>query len=199
VFSARRTLFRFRPEHGLTFSGRSKTMNWRNLSFLFVAIMTAVTAIAVFAQEPLPTKEAKSPPAPTMNVIDTTKAATNLTTFAKAIEAAGLTDTLKDAGPYTIFAPTDEAFAKLPAGTLDSLMGNKEELKKLLLHHVVFGKVTAKDVAAMQSAKTMDGSSLKITAAGDKVTIENAKVVQPDIAASNGMIHAIDTVLIPSK
>ncbi len=174
-------------------------MKLRNLSFLFLAVTTAVTAIAVFAQEPLPTKEAKSPPAPTMNIIETTKAATNLTTFAKAVEAAGLTDTLKDAGPYTIFAPTDEAFAKLPAGTLDSLMSNKEELKKLLLHHVVFGKVTAKDVAAMQSAKTMDGSALKITAAGDKVTIENAKVVQPDIAASNGVIHAIDTVLIPSK
>ena len=174
-------------------------MKFRNLSFLFVAITTAVTAIAIFAQEPLPTKEAKSPPAPTMNIVDTAKAGTNFTTFTKAIEAAGLTDTLNAAGPYTIFAPTDEAFAKLPAGTLDSLMANKEELKKLLLHHVVSGKVMAKDVAIMQTAKPMDGSSLKITAAGDKVTIENAKIVQPDIAASNGVIHAIDTVLIPSK
>ena len=174
-------------------------MRLRNLSFMFIAMVTAVTAIAVLAQEPLQTKEAKSPPAPAMNIIDTTKAATNFTTFTKAVEAADLTETLNAAGPYTIFAPTDEAFAKLPAGTLDSLMANKEELKKLLLHHVVSGKVMAKDVATMQTAKSMDGSSLKITAAGDKVTIENAKITQPDIAASNGVIHAIDTVLIPSK
>ena len=174
-------------------------MKFRNLSFLFLAVTTAVTAIAIFAQEPLPTKEAKSPPAPTMNIIETTKAATNFTTFAKAVEIAGLTDTLTAAGPYTIFAPTDEAFAKLPAGTLDSLMADKEALKKLLLYHVVSGKVMAKDVATMQTAKSLDGASLKITAAGDKVTIENAKVVQPDIAASNGVIHAIDTVLIPTK
>ncbi|HST20009.1 MAG TPA: fasciclin domain-containing protein [Blastocatellia bacterium] len=174
-------------------------MKFKNLSLLFVAMIAAVTVVAVFAQEPLQTKEAKSPPAPTMNIIDTTKAATNFTTFTKAVEAAGLTDTLNAEGPYTIFAPTDEAFAKLPAGTLDSLMANKEELQKLLLHHVVSGKVMAKDVATMQTAKSMDGSSLKITAAGGKVAIENAKVVQPDIAASNGVIHAIDTVLIPSK
>lgn len=174
-------------------------MKWRILSFIFVATLTVVMAEAAFAQEPTQTKEVVNPPAATMNIIDTTKAATNFTTLAKAIEAAGLTDTLKDAGPYTIFAPTDEAFAKLPAGTLDALMNNKEELKKLLLHHVVSGKATSKEVAAMQTAKSLDGASLKITAAGGKVNVDNAKVVQPDIAASNGVIHGIDTVLIPSK
>lgn len=174
-------------------------MKVKILSFVFVALLTGVMAKATFAQEPAQSKEVKSPPAPTMNIVETTKAATNFTTFAKAIEAAGLTDTLKNAGPYTIFAPTDEAFAKLPAGTLDSLMANKEELKKVLLHHVVTGKLTSKEIAAVQSAPTMDGSALKVTAAGDKITIENAKVVQPDIAASNGVIHGIDTVLIPSK
>ncbi|MGA9774085.1 MAG: fasciclin domain-containing protein [Blastocatellia bacterium] len=174
-------------------------MKVRILSFVFVATLMAVMANVAIAQEPAPTKEVKNPPAPTMNVIETTKAATNFTTFAKAVEAAGLTDTLKDGGPYTIFAPTDEAFAKLPAGTLDSLMANKEDLKKLLLHHVVTGKLSSKEIATVQSAPTMDGAALKVAAAGGKITVDNAKVVQPDIAASNGVIHAIDTVLIPSK
>lgn len=173
-------------------------MKVRILSFVLVAMLTAVMAESAFAQEPLQSKEVKNPPAPTMNIIETAQAATNFTTFAKAIEAAGLTDTLKDAGPYTIFAPTDEAFAKLPAGTLDSLMANKEELKKLLLHHVVTGKVPSTEIAAVQSAPTMDGAALKVAIAGEKITVDNARVVQPDIAASNGIIHGIDEVLIPT-
>jgi uncharacterized surface protein with fasciclin (FAS1) repeats len=167
-------------------------------SFTFIATLTVLIALVAFAQEPT-TREIKTPPAPTMNIVETAKASANLTTFARAIEAAGLTDTLNEAGPYTIFAPTDEAFAKLPAGTLDEWMKDKETLKKVLLHHVVSGKVSASEVGAMQSAKALEGPSLAIKSANNKVMIDNAGIVQPDIAASNGVIHAIDTVLVLPK
>jgi uncharacterized surface protein with fasciclin (FAS1) repeats len=173
-------------------------MKSKFLSFTLIATLTVLIAPAAFAQEPA-TREVKTPPAPTMNVVDTTKAAANLTTFARAIEAAGLTDTLNEAGPYTIFAPTDEAFAKLPAGTLDGWMKDKETLRKVLLHHIVSGKVSASDVAAMQSAKALEGPSLVIKSSNNKVMIDGAGIAQPDIAASNGVIHAIDTVLVLPK
>ena len=109
-------------------------------------------------------------------------------------------DTLKGSGPFTVFAPTDEAFAKLPAGTIENLLKpeNKAQLRRILTYHVVSGKVMAADVVKLKSAKTVSGDSVAITVMGGGVTVNNSKVVKTDIATSNGVIHVIDTVLIPS-
>jgi len=116
-----------------------------------------------------------------------------------AVKAAGLVDVLKGPGPFTVFAPTDEAFAKLPAGTLENLLKpeNKDKLRNILMYHVVSGKVTAKDVMHLDAAKTVEGGSVKITAGDSGVMVNNAHVTKTDIAASNGVIHVIDTVLVP--
>jgi len=120
-------------------------------------------------------------------------------TLVAAVKAAGLVESLKGAGPFTVFAPTDEAFAKLPAGTLDNLLRpeNRDQLRKILTYHVVPGQVMAKDVLKLHSAKTLEGGSLKIHAANGAVMVNNANVTQTDITASNGVIHVIDTVLLP--
>ncbi len=131
------------------------------------------------------------------DIVDTAVAAGSFKTLATALAAAGLVETLKGKGPFTVFAPTDEAFAKLPAGTVESLLKDKEKLTKILLYHVVSGKVMAKDVVKLKSAQTVQGSSVKIRAGGGKVMVDNANVVKTDIAASNGVIHVIDTVIIP--
>jgi uncharacterized surface protein with fasciclin (FAS1) repeats len=133
------------------------------------------------------------------DIMETAVMTGNFTMLAKALEEAGLADTLKGAGPFTIFAPTDEAFAKIPAEKLEALMQDKELLKKLLLTHVISGKAPAKDLAALKSAKTLGGSSLEIRGAKDKLMISNAHITQPDIAASNGVIHVIDTVIMPVR
>ena len=117
-------------------------------------------------------------------------------TLVAAVQAAGLVDTLKGAGPFTVFAPTDEAFAKLPAGTLDALLKDKAKLTAILTYHVVPGKVMAADVVKLKEAKTVQGQSVKIdTSAGVKV--DGANVVKTDIACSNGVIHVIDSVILP--
>jgi uncharacterized surface protein with fasciclin (FAS1) repeats len=133
------------------------------------------------------------------DIVDTAVSAGKFTTLAKALQAAGLVETLKGSGPYTVFAPTDEAFAKLPAGTVESLLQNPEQLRAVLLYHVVAGKVTAKDVVKLDTAKTAGGASVDITARNGGVMINNAKVVMADVMASNGVIHVIDTVLIPAS
>ena len=119
-------------------------------------------------------------------------------TLVAAVKAAGLVDTLNGAGPFTVFAPTDEAFAKLPAGTVETLLKpeNKEKLIAILTYHVLAGKVMAADVKTM-SAKTVNGKEASIKVDGGKVTVGAANVVKTDIPASNGVIHVIDTVLIP--
>jgi uncharacterized surface protein with fasciclin (FAS1) repeats len=119
-------------------------------------------------------------------------------TLVAAVKAAGLVDTLNGAGPFTVFAPTDEAFAKLPAGTVETLLKpeNKEKLVAILTYHVMAGKVMAADVKTM-GAKTVNGKEVAIKVDGGKVTVGAANVVKTDIAASNGVIHVIDTVLIP--
>ncbi len=119
-------------------------------------------------------------------------------TLVAAVKAAGLVDTLNGAGPFTVFAPTDEAFAKLPSGTVENLLKpeNKEKLAGILTYHVVAGKVMAADVKTT-SVKTVNGKNAEIKVEGGKVTIGAATVVKTDIAASNGVIHVIDTVLIP--
>jgi len=133
------------------------------------------------------------------DIVDTAVAAGQFKTLAAALKAAGLIDTLKGAGPFTVFAPTDEAFAKLPKGTVEELLKpeNKAKLTAILTYHVIGGKVMAADVVKMKEGKTVQGGSVKINAASGKVTVDNANVVKADIAASNGVIHVVDSVLMP--
>ena len=132
------------------------------------------------------------------DIVDTAVAAGDFNTLVTAVKAAGLVDTLKSAGPFTVFAPTDEAFAKLPEATLDALLANPEKLKKVLLYHVISGKVMASDVHTMK-AKMVEGSSANVVVSGGTVMIDKAKVVKTDIVCSNGVIHVIDTVILPKK
>jgi uncharacterized surface protein with fasciclin (FAS1) repeats len=132
-----------------------------------------------------------------MDIVDTAISAGSFNTLVIAVQKAGLVETLKGEGPYTVFAPTDAAFAKIPADQLNALLADKEALKKVLTYHVVPGKVMAKDVVKLRSAKTVEGQSIKIdTAMGVKV--DNANVIKTDILASNGVIHVIDTVILPN-
>jgi uncharacterized surface protein with fasciclin (FAS1) repeats len=131
------------------------------------------------------------------NIIDTAVKAGSFGTLVAAITAANLVDTLKGKGPFTVFAPTDEAFAKLPAGTVDGLLKDIPLLKKILTYHVVSGKVMAADVMKLKSAKTVEGEDVKIDASNG-VMINNATVTTADVGADNGVIHIIDTVLMPA-
>jgi uncharacterized surface protein with fasciclin (FAS1) repeats len=151
---------------------------------LAVALAAAVTATAR---------------AQSKDIVDTAVAAGSFKTLAKALEAAGLVQTLKGAGPFTVFAPTDEAFAKLPAGTVEKLLepANREQLKRVLTYHVVSGKVMASDVVKLKSAKAVSGDSITISTSGGGVTVDKARVVKTDIPASNGVIHVIDAVILP--
>ncbi len=136
--------------------------------------------------------------ADTKDVVDTAVAAGSFKTLAKALAAADLVSTLKGPGPFTVFAPTDEAFAKLPAGTLESLLKpeNKAQLRRILTYHVVAGKVMAADVVKMPSAKAVSGDTITIATRGG-VTVDGAHVAKTDIVASNGVIHVIDAVILP--
>jgi len=152
---------------------------------LLAGLMFAASAIPVHTQS--------------HDVVDTAVAAGSFKTLAKALEAAGLVSTLKGAGPFTVFAPTDEAFAKLPAGTVESLLKpeNKQKLVRVLTYHVVPGKVMAADVMKMQSAKAVSGDTIVVTTKGGTVQVDNATVKMADVAASNGVIHVIDSVMLP--
>ena len=132
------------------------------------------------------------------DIVDTAVAG-KFNTLVAAVKAAGLVDTLKGPGPFTVFAPTDEAFAKLPAGTLDSLLKpeNKAKLQSILTYHVVPGKVMSQDVVKLDSAKTVEGHSIAIKTVDGGVMVNNARVTKADIKASNGVIHVIDTVILP--
>jgi uncharacterized surface protein with fasciclin (FAS1) repeats len=129
-------------------------------------------------------------------IVQTAIDAGNFKTLVAAVTAAELVDTLNGAGPFTVFAPSDDAFAKLPAGTVDDLLKEKDSLTKILTYHVVSGKVMAKDVSTMKSAKTIQGEEVTIDATNG-VMVNNAKVIKADIECSNGVIHVIDTVLMP--
>jgi uncharacterized surface protein with fasciclin (FAS1) repeats len=133
------------------------------------------------------------------DIVDTAVAAGSFTTLAKALTAADLVATLKGPGPFTVFAPTDEAFAKLPPGTLDKLLKpeNKAMLRQVLTYHVVPGKVLAADVVKLSSAKAVSGNTLLIKVSGGTVMVDKSRVVTTDIAATNGVIHVIDAVLLP--
>ena len=131
------------------------------------------------------------------DIVDTAVNAGSFSTLVAAVKAAGLVDTLKGAGPFTVFAPTDEAFAKLPDGTVDALLKDIPKLKQILTYHVVSGKVMAADVVKLKSATTVEGSDVKIDASNG-VKVNDSTVTTPDVATDNGVIHIIDTVLLPA-
>ncbi|MGB0132386.1 fasciclin domain-containing protein [Dokdonella sp.] len=160
------------------------------ISSFLLSAMIATTPIAAHAGD-------MSKKAAPKDIVDTAVAAGSFTTLATALDAAGLIATLKGPGPFTVFAPTDAAFEKLPAGTLDALLADKAKLSGVLTYHVVSGKVMAADVVKLTSADTVNGKSVSIKVVDGKVMVNNATVVTADIEASNGVIHVIDTVLIP--
>jgi uncharacterized surface protein with fasciclin (FAS1) repeats len=170
-------------------------MNGSPVESVRVALLAVVVALVLS----LSVGTFARPKAASKDIVDTAVAAGSFKTLAAALQAAGLVDTLKGKGPFTVFAPTDEAFAKLPAGTLENLMKpeNKEKLVAILTYHVVPGKVLAAQVTKMNSAKTVNGQSLTISANNGTVMVDNAKVVKTDILCSNGVIQVIDSVVLP--
>ena len=158
-----------------------------------VGVVTAILAICTAAAAAPKNNSGNS------DIVDTAVAAGSFQTLAKALQAADLVDTLKGPGPFTVFAPTDEAFAKLPAGTLADLLKpeNKDKLRAILTYHVVAGNIPSAKVVKLSSAKTVNGQELKITVMGGNVMVNNAHVVKADSPASNGVIHVIDTVILP--
>jgi uncharacterized surface protein with fasciclin (FAS1) repeats len=132
------------------------------------------------------------------DIVDTAASAGQFNTLASALQAAGLVDTLKGPGPFTVFAPTDEAFAKIPKADLDALLKDKAKLTAVLTYHVVPGKVMAKDVKA-GALKSVEGSPITVAATGNKVMVDNATVTKTDINADNGVIHVIDSVIVPKN
>jgi uncharacterized surface protein with fasciclin (FAS1) repeats len=131
------------------------------------------------------------------DIVETAREAGSFTTLLAAVEAAGLVSVLKGEGPFTVFAPTDEAFAKLPAGTVDALLKDPEKLKAILTYHVVAGRVMASDVVKLDEAKTVNGAMVDIMVMDGVVKVNEARVVKADIRTSNGVIHVIDTVILP--
>ena len=156
-------------------------------------VVTILVAAGVAAAAPSPTV------AQQRDIVDTAVAAGSFTTLAKALQAAGLVETLKGPGPFTVFAPTDEAFAKLPPGTLEDLLepANKAKLQRILTYHVVPGRVMAADVVKLSSARAVSGDTIPLATRNSVVTVGGARVVKTDIVASNGVIHVIDAVILP--
>jgi uncharacterized surface protein with fasciclin (FAS1) repeats len=141
-------------------------------------------------------KPADKPPA-TPDILETAKAAGNFNTLLEAINTAGLADTLKGPGPFTVFAPTDDAFKKVPKAQLDKLLKDKDKLAKVLKFHVISGKLMAADVIKLKENDTVAGVKVKFSSKGADVMIDKAKITKTDIAAGNGVIHVIDTVIMP--
>jgi uncharacterized surface protein with fasciclin (FAS1) repeats len=161
------------------------------MKFKYLVAAAAVALASIGAQA--------SSTAPSKDIVDTAVEAGSFKTLAAALQAADLVTTLKGEGPYTVFAPTDAAFAKIPKADLEALLKDKKALTKVLTYHVVPGEVKAADVVKLTQAKTVEGSPVKIKVVGGKVMINDAKVAATDIAASNGVIHVIDTVIMPGK
>ncbi|HEY1275885.1 MAG TPA: fasciclin domain-containing protein [Thermoleophilaceae bacterium] len=160
------------------------------VSFSRVALALGAVALIVGSAGPAQTA------GPTKDILTTAVQAGSFNTLSKALAAAGLVETLKGPGPFTVFAPTDEAFAKLPPGTLEALLADQAKLTKVLTYHVVPGTVMAADVVTMSSVKTVQGESVTIDTRGG-VKVDNANVVKTDILATNGVIHVIDAVILP--
>ena len=159
----------------------------RSIASAFLALFVVVCSMNAQDKKP-------------MNIVETAVAAGNFKTLATALTEAGLVETLKGAGPFTVFAPTDAAFAKIPKDKLEALLKDKEALKKVLLYHVVNGKVMAKDVVGLngKTAKTVEGAEAAIKVDGATVMVDAAKVEKTDIDCSNGVIHVLDSVIMPS-
>ena len=169
-------------------------------SFACLTLVIALASTTAFAGEcPYSKMKMTSANAAQKDIVDTAVGAGSFGTLVAAVKAAGLVETLKGDGPFTVFAPTDEAFAKLPAGTVESLVKpeNKDKLVAILTYHVVPGKVTSADVVKLSSAKTVQGSSIDIAVKDGKVKIDGATVVKADINCSNGVVHVIDSVILP--
>jgi uncharacterized surface protein with fasciclin (FAS1) repeats len=166
--------------------------------FVVLGLVLALGAIPAFAGDCGSSKVKQAGNYGASNdIVATAKAAGSFNTLLAAADAAGLVETLQSDGPFTVFAPTDEAFAKLPEGTIDSLLADKDKLRAVLLYHVVPGRVMAADVVNLKSATTAQGSDLNIKLADGSVLIDNATVTATDIETSNGVIHVIDTVIVP--
>jgi uncharacterized surface protein with fasciclin (FAS1) repeats len=163
------------------------------MSKLLVALFALIAVACTKAED---TKNGAEMVKPTADIVDTAIKAGSFNTLVAAIQAAGLEETLRGAGPFTVFAPTDAAFAKLPAGTVEALLKDKAKLTKILTYHVVAGEVLAKDVVKLTSAKTLEGKEVKIDASSG-VKINDATVTTADVRTKNGVIHIIDTVLLP--
>jgi len=165
---------------------------------MFKPLLTGLAAVALVAPTVSAQMSGHSMDKPAQrDIVETAVAAGSFQTLAAALTAADLIPTLKGEGPFTVFAPTDEAFAKLPAGTVEALLKDKAKLTAILTYHVVAGEVPASEVVKMSSAKTVNGKDVTVAVKSGKVMINNATVVTPDIKASNGIIHVIDTVLLP--
>jgi uncharacterized surface protein with fasciclin (FAS1) repeats len=157
-------------------------------------LSAAVVGACVLALAAVP---AVAQPSTQRNLVQTAASAGQFKTLVMLVQRAGLAQTLQKPGPYTVFAPTDAAFKKVPKATLSALLADKAKLRSVLLYHVVAGKVTAAAAAKLSSAKTLDGERVRIRATSAGVFVNTAKVVKPDVMASNGVIHVINSVLIP--
>ncbi len=164
-----------------------KKISYILLSLLISLVMTTISIAG---------NKYASESKPKLDIVDTAVSAGNFNTLVEAVKAADLVNTLKGEGPFTVFAPTDEAFAKIPEDQLNSLIADKEKLAEILTYHVVAGKVMAKDVSNLSSAKSVQGQKITIDTS-DGVMVDNARVIATDIETSNGVIHVIDTVIIP--
>ena len=162
---------------------------------LIIGLVLTFGSIPAFSGDGCSSKAAYA--SNTGDIVATAQSAGNFNTLLAAAQAAGLVETLQAAGPYTVFAPTDEAFAKLPDGTIENLLANPDQLRQVLLYHVVPGRVMAADVVNLSSATTAQGSDISIRLADGSVMINNATVTATDIETSNGVIHVIDTVILP--
>ena len=160
---------------------------------IFTAVLAASLVFAVFAQAGSYGSKKQA----SKDIVDTAVAAGDFGTLVTAVQAADLVEILKSDGPFTVFAPNDAAFAKLPAGTVEGLLEDKDALAKVLTYHVVPGQVMAADVVKLNKAKSLQGQNIKVMAKGGSVMVDGANVVKTDIATSNGVIHVIDSVIMP--
>ena len=167
-----------------------------------ISTLAAVTAVAVAAVGPASASarplENSVPASAKQDIVETAVAAGKFDTLTALLKQAGLVTTLKGKGPYTVFAPTDKAFSKVPKETLDALAKDKAKLRSVLLYHVAKGNLAARKVVKRKSIKTLNGQRVRVKVRGDKVFVSGARVVTPDVGASNGVIHVINKVLIPS-
>ncbi len=168
-------------------------------ALVLIVTMAAIPASAHCGKCGVGEEHSHASEAASSDIVAVAISAGDFNTLVAAVKAAGLVETLQSDGPFTVFAPTDAAFAKLPAGTVENLLANPDQLKQILLYHVVAGEVTASQVANLSSATTAEGSDVSIKVASGKVMVDNAQVIKTDVMASNGVIHVIDTVILPSS